>query len=135
MATTTTTAPSPDQTAATDLRLMERIVFEKGTVIFTEGEPGSMAYVVQTGLVEISRAMPGGQRLVLAEVGPSGIFGEMALIDGKPRSATAVALDDTLCVVIREKQMNERLDRSDPFVRGLVRVLVRNVRNTNTKLR
>ena len=130
---TTTTAPPPNST--TDLRLLERTMFAKGTVIFNEGEPGSMAYVVQSGLIEISRAMPDGKRLVLAEVGPSGIFGEMALIDGKPRSATALALEDTLCVVIREKQMTERLDRSDPFVRGLVRVLVRNVRNTNTKLR
>lgn len=130
---TTTTAPPPN--SPTDLRLLERITFAKGTVIFNEGEPGSMAYVVQSGLVEISRAMPEGKHLVLAEVGPSGIFGEMALIDGKPRSATAIALEDTLCVVIREKQMTERLDRSDPFVRGLVRVLVRNVRNTNTKLR
>lgn len=68
---------------------------------------------------------------MLERVGLNGIFGEMALIDHEPRSATATAINCTQCLIIRYKEIREKLDRTDPFVRALLRIAVRNVRSTN----
>jgi CRP-like cAMP-binding protein len=125
---------SEDAMANAPQRMFDRQFFSAGVVIFNEGDPAKYAYVVQTGKVEISHESE-GRKIVLNEIGPQGIFGEMALIDGHARSATATALEDTTCILIREQEMMSRLERSDPFVRGLVRILVRNVRSTNRLLR
>ncbi len=55
----------------------------------------------------------------------------MSLVDDKPRSATATALKPTTCIVIKEHEFKQRPSRTDPFMRGLLRVLTRNIRHTN----
>ncbi|KAB2838287.1 cyclic nucleotide-binding domain-containing protein, partial [bacterium] len=72
--------------------------FSLGTEIFREGQPGHLAYLVEDGLVEIDRAID-GKRVPFLKVGPGEIFGEMAVIDGSERMATAVAATD--CGVTR----------------------------------
>lgn len=68
----------------------------KGEVVFKEGDASNSVYLIITGKVEIYReAMR--KKVVLATQGPNTIFGEMALIDGKPRSASVVALEPTFC--------------------------------------
>ena len=114
-------------------RPLDRQYFAAGTVVFEEGDAAKFAYLVQTGRVEISRRI-GQHIIVLDHVTSGGIFGEMALLDEALRSATAVALEDTICVLVREYEMQERMDRSDPFIRGLVRILIRNIRQTNLRL-
>lgn len=114
-------------------RLLDRQYFAAGTVVFEEGDPAKFAYLVQTGRVEISRKI-GQHIIVLDHVTSGGIFGEMALLDEAARSASAVALEDTTCVLIRDHEMQERMERSDPFIRGLVRILIRNIRQTNRRL-
>ncbi len=70
-----------------------------GDVIFLEGSVGECLYIIEEGRVEISQVQDGGSR-VLAVFGPGDCFGEMALIDCQPRSATATALEPArLCTV------------------------------------
>lgn len=70
-----------------------------GDTIFPEGSLGECLYIIEEGRVEISQ-LKEGQRRVLAIFGPGDCFGEMALIDCQPRSATAVALEPTsLCAL------------------------------------
>src|ERR671937_3037557 len=66
----------------------------KGTVIFVEGDPGTSLYVIETGHVKIVLTSPEGKELVLAVRGPGEFFGDMALLDGQPRSADAIAAED-----------------------------------------
>lgn len=65
--------------------------FAAGTTVFHEGDPGDAAYVVVDGRVRISRISGSGSEATLALVGAGDCFGDLALFDGKPRSATATA--------------------------------------------
>jgi CRP-like cAMP-binding protein len=117
-------------TAGLPQKMLDRQLYYPGEVIFREGEGGNRAFLVTQGLVEISK-LAGERKIVLERVGPQSIFGEMALIDDKPRSATATAVEHTQCMVIHYKELRHKLDRTDPFIRALLRIMVRNVRSTN----
>jgi CRP-like cAMP-binding protein len=92
---------------------------EAGEVLFYEGEPGDHAYIIQDGLVEISRRV-GVAEVFLATCGPGEIIGEMALIDGQPRSATTRALRPTSIRVLPLGHFEAMLNGSDPAMRQLM---------------
>ncbi|MBI1775259.1 MAG: Crp/Fnr family transcriptional regulator [Proteobacteria bacterium] len=108
-----------------------RTAFPKGGRIFTEGDAGHHAYIVESGMVEIFREID-GRKTVLGTIAAGGIFGEMALIDRSSRVASAAALETTELIVIPDLVFQEKLAAADPFLRGLLRVLVRNVRSLVT---
>ena len=94
-----------------------------------------MAYIVQSGEVEIYTTTDDGTAMVLGTVGQGGIFGEMALIDNQPRMASVSALTDTTCVVISEDIFKKKIAEADPFVVGLLRIFVRNIRSLTVHYR
>lgn len=105
-------------------RVLERKVFFAGQKIFKEGDLGDRAYLIQSGTVEIVK-----NEIPLATLGKGELFGEMALIDDQPRMASAVAQSDVSVVVISRDTFREKLAKSDPFIRGLLNIFVRNIRN------
>ena len=107
--------------------IIERRSFKDGEIVFREGELGSTAFLVQSGDVEISRVNDGEDE-VLAIIGIGGIFGEMALIDEKPRMATAKVKGGATIMTITKMMYESKLKSSDPFIRGLLRILVQTVR-------
>ncbi len=111
----------------------DRKQFQPGEIILEEGTIGTRAYLVETGAVEISRGH-GEKKKVLGRVGPGGIFGELALIDGKGRSADAKATAETVCLVIPQEIFRERLEKADPFLRALIRIMCRNLRNLTERI-
>jgi CRP/FNR family cyclic AMP-dependent transcriptional regulator len=100
--------------------------FKAGEVIFSEGEPGHEMFVIQSGRVEIRR----GNR-VLGALSEKSIFGEMALIDDAPRSATAVAATDVNVVPVGEKQFLFLVSETPFFALNVMRTLVRRLRASN----
>jgi CRP/FNR family cyclic AMP-dependent transcriptional regulator len=110
-------------------KFLERKVFYPGQKIFSEGEDGTRAYVVERGLVEIAKEGPDGEERVLGTVAQGGIFGEMALIDNQPRMASARAVQETTCIFISRQTFDEKMRKADPFIRGLLQIFVRNIRN------
>ncbi len=107
--------------------LMPRLKFDAKTAIFREGDPGDRAYVVEAGEVAIVRNVD-GKAQVIGTIGKGGMFGEMALIDGEPRMAAAIATRETTCFAITRDVMLKKLEGADPFIKALTRVLVRSVR-------
>lgn len=107
--------------------ILERRSFKDGETVFREGELGSTAFIVQAGKVEISRTDDGDEQ-VLAVIGTGGIFGEMALIDDKPRMASAKVKGGATIVTITKQMYESKLKSSDPFIRALLRILVETVR-------
>src|SRR2546423_5710037 len=85
------TAASPSSALDLLKRNSRRVSFRKGQVIFREGESSDALYVIEQGSVEISALIGPRQRRVFATFGPGDYFGEIAVIDSKPRSATAIA--------------------------------------------
>jgi CRP-like cAMP-binding protein len=83
-----------------------------GEVLVRQGDTDREMYLVRSGRVEISRDI-GGRRVVLGEIGPGDFFGEMALLESEPRSADAIALEDTTLLVIGPGMLLMRI-RNDP---------------------
>lgn len=117
-----------------DLRSLERAGFafqprKAGETIFATDDEGDTMYAVRSGLVEITAY---GE--VLDRVGPGGYFGEMALIDGSPRSATATVVKDSEVAAISRADFLQ-LVRSEPtFALEIMRVLARRLRDMNENL-
>ncbi len=91
--------PQPSSSVAReDTRFRVRRAFERsfeaGQTVFDEGDPGSVLYVIQAGMVELMRSGPDGPRLV-ARLSPGEFFGEMGVLLGEPRSVRAVAVSDS----------------------------------------
>jgi CRP/FNR family cyclic AMP-dependent transcriptional regulator len=97
--------------------------FAKGDVIFAEGDKGDAMYVIRTGEVAIER---GGH--VMETLGPGGIFGEMALIDGSPRSATVRAKTDCVVAPINEKSFLFLVHETPFFAVAVMRTLANRLR-------
>ncbi|GMU43593.1 MAG: EAL domain-containing protein [Xanthomonadales bacterium] len=93
--------------------------FLRGARIFTEGDAPDVAYLVESGRIEVWTAQ-GSRRLTLSYLGPGEILGEMAVIDRAPRSASADALTDVVVTEIRADQLRARLDEADPVLRSLL---------------
>jgi CRP/FNR family cyclic AMP-dependent transcriptional regulator len=100
--------------------------FKAGETIFRAGDPADEAFVVQSGTVEIRV----GDRVV-ETLSEHGIFGEMALIDEGPRSATVVAVTDAKLVPVGQKQFLFLVRETPYFALNVMRVLARRLRAAN----
>ncbi len=112
-------------------KILNRKVVEAGKYIFREGESGTEAYLINDGEVEISRKA-GERKVVIARVGKGSVIGEMALIDTKPRMASAKAVSATTLMVVPKAELQARLDRlekSDPVMRRLMGIFVDRMRS------
>ena len=110
------------------LNNLNREICEIGDIIFKEGDEGDCAYLIEEGMVEIS-VMVEGQQLHVNKIGKKELFGEVALIDHQPRTATARAVEKTVLITIQRELVNELLEKTDPIVRHLLLVILDRYRN------
>ena len=110
--------------------ILQRNTFKPGETIFKEGEEGNLAYIVQEGEVEIVKEIDGQQK-VLGTIGKGGMFGEMALIDSKPRMAKARASKGSTIIVVTRGMFEQKMAKADPFIRGLLNILADHVRTAS----
>ena len=104
--------------------------FEAGSVIFSEGDAGNdRMYIVRSGTVEISI----GNRLV-ETIQANGMFGEMALVDGAPRSATARARDVCDLAPIDRRLFILMVDEAPHFALNVMRVMADRLRRMDSRL-
>jgi signal transduction histidine kinase len=82
----------------------------EGEIIFREGDPGDLLYLVGEGSVKISKSGRGGQQETLGFIKSGNFFGEMALLDGEPRSAMATAAEPTLLGTVDESTFQHILE-------------------------
>ena len=100
--------------------------FKAGDVIFGQGDEDKELFVIQNGKVEIRL-----DNRVLETLSDYNIFGEMALIDAAPRSATAVAVSDVKLVPVGEKQFLFLISHTPHFALNVLRVMARRLRASN----
>jgi CRP-like cAMP-binding protein len=109
---------------------MERLNVKKDAFVFSEGDQGDAAYVVDLGSIAIVKSVD-GQAVRLATVRIGGMFGEMAILDGSPRMASAQAIEDSTLIVVPRHAIESKLGKSEPALRTVFRVLVQNLRNVH----
>jgi CRP-like cAMP-binding protein len=118
-----------------DVGLLDRYVldYEPGTVLFREGDPGREMYVIQSGQIEISREI--GQRHQVLALLPAGeFFGEMAIINGRPRSATATVKQRARLLVIDGETFESMLRRKAEIAMRLIKALATRLERANQQV-
>jgi CRP-like cAMP-binding protein len=107
--------------------------FPAGTVLFEEGQPGDYMYVVQSGEVEIRR-MVGETERVLAILTPGEFLGEMAILNGRPRSATAVVRTPARLLVIEGKTFEAMLRARPEIALRIIKALALRLEGANQQV-
>ncbi|MCP5431882.1 MAG: cyclic nucleotide-binding domain-containing protein [Alphaproteobacteria bacterium] len=111
------------------LKSYKGVAFVEGQRIFTEGEPAECMYVVRSGEVDVLF-----RGKLLETVTPPGIFGEMGLIDGAPRSADAVARTDCELVRVEEIEFLRMVERVPYLALNVMQLLVDRIKQMNERL-
>jgi len=86
-------------------------VWPAGHILFEELVPGDTLYIIVDGQVQISRTFQDGERRVIREMGPGEFFGEMALLEDKPRSACASTMTPTTCLTVTRQRFNTLIEQ------------------------
>lgn len=104
------------------------------TIIFREGDPAGGAYLIEHGAVEVS-VTRNGQKVILGRRGAGEVFGEMSIIDDRPRTATITTLEPCQFVRITRDQIHNRIGQTDPILRMYLGVVLERFRETLKGLR
>jgi CRP/FNR family transcriptional regulator, cyclic AMP receptor protein len=106
-------------------------LFNQGAVIFRENEQGSEMFIIIQGVVEIRKSTGPSSSKILTTLQKGDMFGEMAIIEKQPRSATAVAVQPTRVLVLNERLYDSMLGSNPDFARKMNRVLSERIRRAD----
>ena len=117
---------------------MKRMEFKEGQVIFNQGDASDRCYKVISGAVKIrisSYDSSGQLHYVAAQTMRHGdVFGEMGIVDDSPRSASAIATEDTVCVAYTADEMMDLLESNPKEAIAYIHTLIRRLRSNNIKI-
>lgn len=116
-------------------RLMDSRNFKQGETIFEVGDAGAEVYIVRTGRVEIYVETADGERVVLGENERGDVIGELSFLDGGPRTATAIAVEDAQMLSLHRERLLEFIDEHPHAALDLLTVVGRRLRTTHELLR
>ncbi|MCB1744347.1 MAG: cyclic nucleotide-binding domain-containing protein [Gammaproteobacteria bacterium] len=106
----------------------ERVFVSAGERVFSQGERGRHAFVVESGGISIRCATPTGSEMTLTHLQRGDMFGELALLDNKPRSASAIAEADTELVSLDRESFSRQISEKPDIAMGLLRLLAGRLR-------
>ncbi|WP_018602559.1 Crp/Fnr family transcriptional regulator [Mycobacterium sp. 155] len=113
---------------------LEPVSFPRGRTIFVEGEPGDTLYIIISGKVKIGRRTADGRENLITLMGPSDMFGELAIFDPGPRTSTVTALTEVSTVSMNHSALRPWITEEPEIAEQLLRVLARRLRRTNDNL-
>jgi CRP-like cAMP-binding protein len=123
---------------STDLQRLGRILvprqYEPGEVIIREGDEAVGFFVISSGKVRVVKDLSGDKEQALATLTPGEFFGETALLDGYPRTASVQAVEKTECLALTRWDFMSELKGSPTMAVEIVRVLARRLRQTDASL-
>lgn len=123
-----------DEDLAALAEAMETRAFESGSVVFTQGEAGHTMYVVQSGRINIYLQDGAAPAIPLRDAAPGDFFGELALFDEKPRSASARATTDSVLLELQHAKLESFFGQRPHAALALLRSLSGHLRETNALL-
>lgn len=101
--------------------------WEKGEVIFNEGDPSEFLLSVLAGRVKVAKLLPSGKEVILEIFGPGDPLGAVVAYEGRPYPATALALERTSCLLVRRAPFFSLLESHPSLVRGLLLAFTRRI--------
>ena len=114
---------------------LKPVVFKPGDMLFHEGDKSFHFYIIQEGQVQIFRSTEDGKKVTLAEVGEGTSIGEFAMIDRRPRSASARAKTEVKAVEVSEAAYQHLLAELPDWAVSVMKSLVERIRNANDIIR
>lgn len=121
-----------------ELQDLERILkprtFHLNEVIFQKGDPGDSLYIIREGRVKICVMDPEGTELVFAFLSKGDLLGELAVLDGQSRSATAIAVEETQTLYIKHREFLDFLQATPHASIGIILMLCKRLRETDKHL-
>jgi len=123
-------AQTPENVLSSIVPIMKEVTFYEGEEIFAKGDIGTSLFVVHDGQVGIFN---GSQQL--ATFGPGDFFGELALLDAEPRSASAAALSKVLAFRLDQEDFYDLMEERGEVLRNILRMLCQRIRQQNEKMR
>ncbi len=108
--------------------------FRSDQIIFHHGDPGGLLYIISKGKVKIMHGSTDGQEALLAILGKDAFFGELALLDEYPRSATVEAIEATETWTLHRNDFINFLDNNHEFTLHVLHTMAQNIRRMNTQL-
>jgi CRP/FNR family transcriptional regulator, cyclic AMP receptor protein len=124
-----------DEAAGALRGLLESELRPAGSVLFRKGEQGGAMYLIEGGRVRIHIKDRDGEEVTLAELAPGDFFGEMAILDGKPRSATATVSEDARLAVLSRRDFHDFVGRSPEIALSMLAAITDRLRHTDEMLR
>ncbi|MBT9587665.1 cyclic nucleotide-binding domain-containing protein [bacterium] len=123
-----------EQLVAIDQRL-EEVEYLAGEVVFEEGQLGAELYILLDGLVKIVKAMGTTQELVLTRLEGVNYFGEMAILDDEPRSASVVVERNSRLLVLKGEQLKDLVEQMPEMAFEIIKVLTARIRQADERLK
>jgi CRP-like cAMP-binding protein len=114
---------------------IEQVEFRAGEILFHEDETSFHFFIIQEGEVEIFKRGPAGEEIQLAKVTAANSLGEFAMLDRKPRSASARAMTDIVAARVSPEAYHQLLSELPDWAVSVMRALVERVRHTNDIVR
>jgi len=108
--------------------------YRRGETIFHKDDPGSTLYIIKSGQVKIATASPEGEEVILAILTDSDFFGELSLLDNRPRSATAIAMVDTKVLTLHRDNFLDVIGKHPGLAGDMLAALSHRLRHTNVLL-
>ncbi len=110
-------------------------VFEAGKVIFLENEMGDVLYIIKKGAVQIYKVLANGQEKTLATLREQAFFGEMAILDDAPRSASARAAEDSLLLAVDKESFKDVVNEYPEIAFEIFKVFSQRLWEANKEIR
>ncbi|HRU39825.1 MAG TPA: cyclic nucleotide-binding domain-containing protein [Candidatus Goldiibacteriota bacterium] len=107
--------------------------YAAGEYIFREGDVGEVMYIINRGKVNITKRTDEGEK-ILVTLSAGDFFGEMAIIDKAPRSASAIAAEETVCIVLDEELFEQQMQRNAKIVKKILKNMSARLRAMNEQL-
>jgi CRP/FNR family cyclic AMP-dependent transcriptional regulator len=123
-----------DDDIASLARLTARKRYPKDTVVFFENEEGDTFFMILEGRIKVTILGDDGREIILSVLGPGDFFGEMALLDNEPRSATAIAVEETELLSLQRVDFQSVLTDNRSIVSALIKVLTSRLRRANHQI-
>jgi CRP-like cAMP-binding protein len=108
--------------------------YARGELIFSEGDPGDIFFTIARGRAKVFKMTPSGKDLILEIFGPGGPLGAVAVYENRPYPASAMAMEDTVCLLIRRQDFFGLLERHPTLVRSLLLGLTRRLVELTNRL-